>query len=204
VWIKYQQGVDRSKGQPTRDENNAPPEKRTPSALTLSELMMASCPEKLCTNVPFGHAHFLMLFPPAEPVAKLYSVGWIASDRTLLWWCVKVVIVLPAARSHSRTVESMLPVMTCGSLSWHWTVEMVPVCPVRTCTCDFVRMSQTCLKVNWSESVPEDSKGRLVEQGTHASGGISTGGDEDIERRVETGWNEIRQHRDSESVESTT
>lgn len=108
-----------AKGSISKEGRDEPPENRTPSALTLSELMMASWPEKLCTKVPFGHAHFLMLLPPAEPVAKLYSVGCTAIDRTLLWWCVKVVIVLPAARSHNRTVESMLPVMTCGSLSWH-------------------------------------------------------------------------------------
>lgn len=42
------------------------------------------------------------------------------------------------------TVESMLPVMTCGSDSWHLTSEMVAVWPARTWTCAFVRMSQTC------------------------------------------------------------
>lgn len=54
---------------------DVPPEKKTPSWLTLIVLMIESCPLKLCTNVPFGHAHFLILFPPAEPDAKLYSVG---------------------------------------------------------------------------------------------------------------------------------
>jgi hypothetical protein len=41
--------------------DNSPPEKSTPSSLTLSVLMMASCPGKLKTNVPSGHFHFLML-----------------------------------------------------------------------------------------------------------------------------------------------
>lgn len=40
---------------------NVPPEKSTPSSLTLSVLIMASCPGKLKTNVPSGHFHFLML-----------------------------------------------------------------------------------------------------------------------------------------------
>jgi hypothetical protein len=71
-----------------------------------------------------------MLFPPAEPVAKEYSVGWMAIARTDFLWWVSVTIVLPAAKSHNlqvqrqtqqnaprdvfthRTVESMLPVIT--------------------------------------------------------------------------------------------
>lgn len=107
-----------------------PPEKNTPSELTDNVLMIALCPPKLKTKAPSGHFHFLMLFPPAEPVAKEYSVGWMASARTDFLWCVSVTIVLPAAKSHSlqsnvrsptrsarvalthRTVESMLPVIT--------------------------------------------------------------------------------------------
>ena len=103
--------------------------------------------------MPFGHAHFLMLLPPDEPLAKEYSVGWIVKDRTDLWWCVNVVIVLPAAKSQSlpnhslvqaeqyhfpsaahRTVESIDAVMTCGSDSWHLTSDTVAVWPVKTCT----------------------------------------------------------------------
>jgi hypothetical protein len=106
-------------------------------------LMIASWPEKLQTNVPSGHFHFLMLFPPALPLTKLNSVGWMSSARTLFLWCVSVASVRPAARSHSRTVLSMLPVITCGSLACARTTPTVPVCPARTCTCAFVRMSHT-------------------------------------------------------------
>lgn len=42
-----------------------------------------------------------------------------------------------------RTVESMLPVITCGSDSWHLTSAIVPVCPARTCICALVRISHT-------------------------------------------------------------
>jgi hypothetical protein len=94
--------------------------------------MMALWPLKLNTKAPSGHFHFLMLFPPAEAEANEYSVGWMASARIDFLWCVNVTIVLPAARSQSRTVESMLPVMTCGSESWHLTSAMVAVCPDRT------------------------------------------------------------------------
>src|SRR6266702_359123 len=79
----------------------APPEKNTPSELTDKVLMIALCPPKLKTNAPSGHFHFLMLFPPPEPVAKEYSVGWMAIARTDFLWCVSVTIVLPAAKSHS-------------------------------------------------------------------------------------------------------
>lgn len=40
-------------------------------------------------------------------------------------------------------VESMDPVMTCGSDSWHLTSETVAVWPERMCTWALVRMSQT-------------------------------------------------------------
>jgi hypothetical protein len=105
--------------------------------------MIASWPGKLHTNVPSGHFHFLMLLPPALALAKLNSVGWIASARTLFLWCVSVVRARPAARSHRRTVLSMLPVITCGSEACVTTAPTVPVCPARTCTCAFVRMSHT-------------------------------------------------------------
>jgi hypothetical protein len=42
-----------------------------------------------------------------------------------------------------RTVESMLPVMTCGSDSWHLTSATVAVWPERTWICALVRMSHT-------------------------------------------------------------
>lgn len=79
----------------------SPPEKSAPSSLTLMVLMMASCPLKLLTKMPSGHFHFLMLLPPDEAEANEYSVGWMASDRTDLWWWVSCEIVLPAARSHN-------------------------------------------------------------------------------------------------------
>ena len=41
------------------------------------------------------------LLPPALALAKLYSDGCTASARTDLLWCVRVVIHLPAARSHN-------------------------------------------------------------------------------------------------------
>ena len=66
----------------TENERNPPPEKKTPSALTDSVLMIALWPLKLNTNAPSGHFHFLILLPPAEPDAKEYSVGWMARART--------------------------------------------------------------------------------------------------------------------------
>ena len=84
-----------------QEDWDVPPEKNTPSALTESVLMMALCPLKLNTNEPSGHFHFLMLLPPADPEAKEYSVGWMASARTDFLWWVSVTIVLPAARSHN-------------------------------------------------------------------------------------------------------
>jgi hypothetical protein len=62
-----------------------------------------------------------------------------------------------------RTVESILPVIICGSESWHLTSETVPVCPVRTWIWALVRMSHTRAEasrpevtrtssVGWSES----------------------------------------------------
>lgn len=104
--------VPMSEGDNERKIGSSPPEKNTPSELTESVLMIAFCPLKLKTKVPSGHFHFLMLFPPADAEANEYSVGCIASARTDFLWCVRVVRVLPAARSHNRTVESMLPVMT--------------------------------------------------------------------------------------------
>lgn len=40
-------------------------------------------------------------------------------------------------------VESMDPVMICGSDSWHLTDAIVPVCPVSAWICALVRISQT-------------------------------------------------------------
>ena len=52
-----------------------PPKKKMPSEFTLIILIIALCLLKLNMNTPLGHFHFLMLFPPAEPDVKLYSVG---------------------------------------------------------------------------------------------------------------------------------
>ena len=53
----------------------SPPEKNSPSEFTERVLMIALCPLKLKTNMPSGHFHFLMLLPPADAEAKVYSVG---------------------------------------------------------------------------------------------------------------------------------
>ena len=45
--------------------------------------------------------------------------------------------------STHRTVESMLPVMTWGSDSWHFTSATVAVWPAKTWICAFVRISHT-------------------------------------------------------------
>ena len=41
---------------------NWPPENITPSSFVARVLIIASWPEKLCTNMPSGHFHFLILF----------------------------------------------------------------------------------------------------------------------------------------------
>ena len=45
---------------------------------------------------------------------------------------VSIVVVLPAVRSCERAVVSMLPVINCGLLSWHFASATVAVCPVST------------------------------------------------------------------------
>ena len=77
---------------------------------------MASC-DMFVINVPSGHRHFLIFRPPAEPDANVNSCGGIANARTDFLWCVSVVMHRPAAKSHSFTEASILPVITCGSLS---------------------------------------------------------------------------------------
>jgi hypothetical protein len=119
----------------------SPPEKKTFLSFTDNVLIMALCPSKFCMKAPSGHFHCLML--PVLPVANVNSVGCVASARTPFLWWVSTPIVLPAARSHMRTVESRLPVMTCGSASWQTRSATVPVWPDSTCTLLRVRMSQT-------------------------------------------------------------
>ena len=60
-----------------------------------------------------GSRNFLMFSAEAE--AKQYSVGCSARPLTLFLWCVRVVMALPLRRSHSFTVLSCEPVMTCSS-----------------------------------------------------------------------------------------
>ena len=90
-------------------------------------LIIALSLEELNTSVPQGHFRFLILFPLADALANEYSVGCTGRARTLLWR-VSVVIVLPTMRSRKNTVVSMLLVITCGSLSCHFTSATVTVC----------------------------------------------------------------------------
>jgi hypothetical protein len=69
---------------------------------------------KLNTKVSSGHC----LLPLAEAEANEYSVGCMASAQIDSLWCVNVTMVLSAARSQSRTVKPMLPVITCESESY--------------------------------------------------------------------------------------
>ena len=60
-------------------------------------------------NFPSGHLHCLMLSGP--PLANMSSLGWETSPLTDFLWLVNVATDLPAAKSHKRTVESLLAVM---------------------------------------------------------------------------------------------
>lgn len=51
----------------------------------------------------------------ADAEAKQYSLGCNARPRTLFLWYVRVVMALPLRRSHSLTVLSCDPVITCDS-----------------------------------------------------------------------------------------
>ena len=68
---------------------------------------------KLCKRFPGGGP---FLTRSAEAEAKENSVGWAAKALTP-FVMRQVVKVRPAAKSHKRTVESIDPVMTCGSHS---------------------------------------------------------------------------------------
>ena len=57
-------------------------------------------------------------------------------------WLVRVAMDFPAAKSHIRMVESLLPVMIWGSVDWQTTVPTVEVCPEREWICTLVLMSQ--------------------------------------------------------------
>ena len=67
-----------------------------------------------------GSRNFLMFSAEAE--AKQYSVGCRARPRTLFLWYVRVAMALPLRRSHSFTVLSCDPVITCSS-RWPLTHE---------------------------------------------------------------------------------
>ena len=58
-------------------------------------------------------------------------------------WKVSVVMGFAATMSHSFTVLSCDPVMTCGSVPWVRREDTVLSWPVRQCTWAFVRMSHT-------------------------------------------------------------
>ncbi len=110
---------------------HSPPDTSTPSEFTARVLRMAWWPEKFWMKFPSGNFHILILSGEAEANENLYridqrvsrmaslqhnythSVGWSAIERTLFLWLVSTAFVLPAARSHSRIVESWLPVTTC-------------------------------------------------------------------------------------------
>ena len=83
------------------------------------------------------------LLPPALPLTKLYSEGWIAKALTDFLWCVNVVMHFPAARSHNLTVLSIEPEMICGSESCVLTSATVLEWPVRVKMLARVRMSHT-------------------------------------------------------------
>jgi hypothetical protein len=65
-------------------------------------------------------------------------------ERIDFLWLVRTERVLPAARSHSRTVESMLPVITWGVAACVTIDATVLVCPPSTWMLFLVRMSHTC------------------------------------------------------------
>ncbi len=145
-WSRYRlRGLANSmvspKPKPEFGSSNIPPENKTLSSLTARVLMMAFCPSKFCMNAPSGHFHCLML--PVLPLAKVHSVGWTARALTPFLWCVRVAIVLPAARSHSLTVESSEALMTWGSASWHLTSVTVCLCPLSTWILLLVLISHT-------------------------------------------------------------
>eukprot|EP00982_Pelagococcus_subviridis_P009361 30918-Pelagococcus_subviridis.AAC.76 len=71
------------------------------------------------------------------------SFGCNASALTPFLWYVSVVRHFPAARSHSFTVLSYDPVITCGSSRCDAIAATVLSCPVRHIACSFVRMSHT-------------------------------------------------------------
>ena len=117
-----------------------------PVAITLSWLMTHACtmqlwPVMLCMNSPSGHFHFLRLSAEAE--TNEYSCGAIAIARTAFLWLVSTAIARPATRSHNRTVESIEPVMICGSTACTPSPATVCSCPVNVCTLFLVRMSHT-------------------------------------------------------------
>lgn len=87
-----------------------------------------------------------------------YSLGCNTTERTLFLWFVKVPLDFPAARSQSLMVASWLPLMTCGSELWHWTLATVLVWPVRVWMQALVLMSQILIE----ESLPQVAKISMV------------------------------------------
>jgi len=73
-------------------------------------------------------------------------------------WLVRTDMVLPAARSHSRTVVSMLPEMICGVAACAATDATVLVWPVKTWMPFLVRMSHTWVR-HQQQQMPQRNAG---------------------------------------------
>lgn len=87
-----------------------------------------------------------------------HLLGCSTTLRTLFLWFVNVHLLLPAFKSHKRTVESWLPVIICGSWDWHTTLATVFVWPTNVWMFVFVRMSHT----RAVESRPADTSNPIV------------------------------------------
>ena len=85
-----------------------------------------------------GHQTLLL---SAAQEAKVYSFGWIDNARMLFLWFVNVTAHFPAAKSQSRTMWSIEPLMNCGSAAWETKLQTAFVCPPSTKIASFVRIS---------------------------------------------------------------
>merc|ERR1711979_141531 len=94
----------------------SPPDAIAPSSLTERELTIQLCPVMLCRNLPSGQSHFLRLSGDAD--TNVYSRGCTAIARTAFLWLVSTAEARPATKSQQRIVESIEPVITCGSSAW--------------------------------------------------------------------------------------
>lgn len=141
------------------------------------QLTIVLWPEIFWMKFPSGQRHCLMLsgeadanmylkqsensinFVPAK-IRRIstHKVGWRTTLRTLFLWFVSVPRLFPAAKSHSRTVESWLPVIICGSLACVTTLATVFVWPTNVWMLALVRMSQT----RAVESLPAETSTSIV------------------------------------------